>query len=222
VSGEKRCKTRILLADSHYIVRQGIRHILEAEPDFEVIGEANDGQGAVRLSQELKPDIIILEARIGKLDSVEATKRAKGQHPDITVLILTSQEDEEYIAALIAADATGCLPKSTDGDELVQAIRSVRAGDFVLEPMLAQRLFKRIAYLPVMVNSVEHLTRRELDVLKLTTKGMSNQSTASYLGISERTVRQHLMNVFSKMGVTSRTEAATKALKEGWVDLDRD
>lgn len=220
MSGEEGRKTRILLADGHYIVRQGIRRIFEAEPDLEVVGEADNGQEAVRLAGELKPDVIVMEARLGKLDSVEATKRVKAQHPDATVLILTTHEDEEYIAALVAVGATGCLLKSADGDELVQAIRSMRAGGFILEPMLAQRLFKRTARLPVPVNSVEHLTHRELEVLKLTAKGMTNQATASYLGIGERTVRQHLMNIFGKMGVTSRMEAVSKALREGWIDLD--
>ena len=220
MSGEEGRKTRILLADGHYIVRQGIRRIFEAEPDLEVVGEADNGQEAVRLVGELKPDVIVMEARLGKLDSVEATKRVKAQHPDATVLILTAHEDEEYIAALVAVGATGCLLKSADGDELVQAIRSMRAGGFILEPMLAQRLFKRTARLPVPVNSVEHLTHRELEVLKLTAKGMTNQDTASYLSIGERTVRQHLMNIFGKMGVTSRMEAVSKALREGWIDLD--
>ena len=222
MSGEERRKTRILLADGHYIVRQGIRRIFEAEPDLEVVGEADNGQEAVRLAGELKPDIIVMEAHLGKLDSVEATKRVKAQHPDATVLTLTAHEDEEYIAALVAAGATGCLLKSADGDELVQAIRSVRAGGFILEPMLAQRLFKRTARLTVPVNSVEHLTRRELEVLKLTAKGMTNQDTASYLSIGERTVRQHLMNIFGKMRVTSRMEAVSKALREGWIALDTD
>ena len=139
MSGEEGRKTRILLADGHYIVRQGIRRIFEAEPDLEVVGEADNGQEAVRLAGELKPDVIVMEARLGKLDSVEATKRVKAQHPDATVLILTAHEDEEYIAALVAVGATGCLLKSADGDELVQAIRSMRAGGFILKLAFSPR-----------------------------------------------------------------------------------
>jgi DNA-binding NarL/FixJ family response regulator len=220
VSGEQKRKTRILLADGHYIVRQGVRRIFEAEPDFEVIGEADNGEQAVRLAGHLKPDVIVMEARLSKLDSVEVTRRVKAQHPDAAVLVLTAHEDEEYIAALVAAGALGCLLKSADGDELVQAVRSVRAGGFILEPMLAQRLFKRTARLTVPVNSAEYLTRREMEVLRLTAQGLTNQSIASSLGIGERTVRQHLMNTYGKMGVTSRMEAVSKALKEGWIALD--
>lgn len=198
----ERDRIRILLADGHHLVRQGIRQLLEREGDFAVVGEADNGLEAVRLARELKPDILIMEARMPRLDSVEITKRVKADHPEGTVLILTASEEEEYIVGLVAAGASGYLLKSAYGDELVQAIRSVRAGDFVCEPALAQRLFKRTARLPITVNSAEHLTRRELDVLKLAAKGLSNQNIADQLGIGSRTVRQHLMNIFGKMGVS--------------------
>ncbi len=211
---------RILLADGHHIVRQGVRRILEAEPDLEVVGEADDGQDAVKLARELGPDVIVMEARISKLDSVEITRRVRAEHPDGRVLILAACEEDEYIIGLIAAGASGYLPKSASGEDLVQAIRSVRAGGFFCDPALAQRLFKRTARLPVAVNCAEHLTRRELDVLKLTARGLSNQKIAAQLGIGDRTVKQHLMNIYGKMGVNSRMEAVSKALREGWIDLD--
>jgi DNA-binding NarL/FixJ family response regulator len=220
VSGETKGKTRILLADGHHLVRQGIRRILESEADFEVVGEADNGQDAVRLAREVKPDIIVMEAHISKLDSVEITRRVKAEQPGARVLILTASEDEEYIAALVAAGASGYLLKCADGEELVQGIRSVRAGGFVFEPALAHRLFKRTARLPIAVNSAEHLTPRELDVLKLAARGLSNQKIAAQLGIGDRTVKQHLMNVYGKMGVSSRMETVSKALREGWIALD--
>jgi len=220
VSGEERRKTRIFLADGHYIVRQGIRRIFEAEPDMEVVGEADDGKQAVRLARELRPDLVLMEAHISKQDSVETTKQIKAEHPEGRVLILTSSEEEEYIIGLIAAGASGYLLKSASGEELVQAIRSVRAGDFVCGEGLAQKLFKRASRLPIAVNSAEHLTARELEVLKLTADGMTNQAIASHLGIGERTVRQHLMNTYGKMGVASRMEAVSKALREGWIALE--
>ncbi len=220
MSGEERRKTRIFLADGHYIVRQGIRRIFEAEPDLEVVGEANDGKQAVSLAHQLKPDIVLMEAQISKLDSVETTKQIKAEHPDIKVLIMTAFEENEHIIGLISAGASGYLSKSASGEELVQGIRSVRAGDFVCGEALAQRIFKRTAHLPVAVSSAEHLTSRELDVLKLTSRGLSNEKIADHLGIGSRTVRQHLMNTYSKMGVSSRMEAVSKALRERWIDLD--
>ena len=216
----ERDRIKILLADGHHLVRQGIRQILEQEVDFEVIAEADNGLEAVRLAHELKPDIVIMEARMPKLDSVEITKRIKAEHPEGSVLILTASEEEEYVIGLVAAGASGYLLKSAYGDELVQAIRSVRAGGFVCEPALARRLAKRTARLPIVVNSAEHLTHRELDVLKLAAKGLSNQRIADQLGIGSRTVRQHLMNIYGKMGVGSRTEAVSKALRQHWLELD--
>ncbi|MFQ5997584.1 MAG: response regulator [Dehalococcoidales bacterium] len=217
---ETRAKTRILLADGHHMVRQGIRRLLEGEADFEVVGEADNGLEAVRLTREVKPDVIVMEARISKLDSVEIIRRVKAEHPHAAFLILTASEEEEYVVALVAAGAGGYLLKSAYGDELIQAIRSVRAGDFVCEPALAQKVFKRAAHLPVAVNSAEHLTRRELEVLKLASRGLGNQDIAAQLGIGVRTVRHHLASVFSKMGASSRTDAVLKALKHGWLSLE--
>ena len=222
MSGETRRKTRILLADGHHLVRQGIRRLLQEEADFEVVGEADNGLEAVRLMREVKPDVIVMEACISKLDSVEITKRIKAEHPEAAVLILTASEEEEYIVGLVAAGAAGYLLKSAYGEELVQAIRSVRAGDFVCELAVAQRVFKRGGHLPVAVNSAEHLTRRELEALKLAARGMSNRDIAAHLGVGERTVKGHLMSVFDKLGVGSRTEAVLEALKRGWVSVERD
>jgi len=220
VSAEERRKTKILLADGHHIVRQGVRRIFEGEPDLEVVGEADNGQEAVKLAQQLRPDVIIMEARMTKVDGLEVTRRIKAELPEAVILILTTCNDEEYIVGLLAAGATAYLLKSAQGEELVQAIRSVRAGDFVLAPALAQRLFKRTARLPVAVNSAEHLTRRELDVLKLAATGLGNRDIAARLGLAERTVKGHLMNIFDKMSVSSRTEAVREALRRGWIGID--
>ena len=220
MSAEERRKTKILLADGHHIVRQGVRRIFEGEPDLEVVGEADNGQEAVKLAQQLRPDVIIMEARMTKVDGLEVTRRIKAELPEAVILILTTCNDEEYIVGLLAAGATAYLLKSAQGEELVQAIRSVRAGDFVLAPALAQRLFKRTARLPVAVNSAEHLTRRELDVLKLAATGLGNRDIAARLGLAERTVKGHLMNIFDKMSVSSRTEAVREALRRGWIGID--
>lgn len=216
--GDERQRTKILLADDQHVVRQGIRQLLEQEADFEVVGDTGNGLEVVKLSHELKPDLILMEARISKQDGVEIISRVKAEHPKIAVLILTSTEEEDYIVGLVAAGANGCLFKNTCREELIQAIRSIRAGGFVCDPALAHRLSKRTAAQPVMVNSAEHLTHRELDVLKLTGKGMSNKDIAIQLGIGSRTVKHHLMNIFDKMNVRSRTEAVAKALRHGWLE----
>lgn len=220
MSGEEGQKTRILLADGHHLVRQGIRRLLEQEADFEVVGEADNGLEAVRLTREVKPDVIVMEARISKLDSVEITRRIKAEHPEGKVLILTASEEEEYVVALVAAGAGGYLLKSAHSEELAQAIRFVRAGQFVAHPVVAQKLYRRATRRPPAVNSVEHLTRRELEVLKLAARGMSNRDIADALGVGLRTVKSHLESIFSKMSVSSRTEAVLEALKRGWVSVE--
>ena len=221
VSGETRQKTRILLADGHHMVRQGIRQLLEREPDFEVVGEADNGVEAVRLAHELKPDMIIMEARMPKLDSVEVIKRLKtGEQPE-AVLILTTYEDEDQTVELLKAGANGCIFKTASSDELAQAIRMVRAGQFVCDPLVERKLLRHaIRSSPVALDFGEHLTRREAEVLKLVAKGLSNHDIAARLGLAERTVKGHLMNIFDKLGVGSRTEAVREALKRGWVSLE--
>jgi len=219
VLGNERLKIRILLADDHHVVRQGIRRIFDGEPDLEVVGEADNGEQAVRLARELRPDVIVMEARMSKLDGVEVARRIKAEYPEAAVIIFTTCDEEEYVVGLVGAGAAGYLLKSTKGEELAQAIRCVRAGEFVSDLGVAQKLYKRATRRLVAVNNVEHLTRRELEVLKLATKGMSNRDIAGELGVGLRTVKGHFETIFTKMGVSSRTEAVLEALKRGWVSL---
>jgi len=221
VSGETKPKTRILLADGHYIVRQGIRRIFEAEPDFDVVGETDDGQQTVNLARSLRPDIIVMEARIGKLDSVEVTRRVKAEQPDTSILVLTSLDEAECFVGLLRAGVDGYLLKSAKGEQLVQTIRTVRAGQFVSDPQVERKILKHAGRAhPVALDCGEHLTRRESQVLKLAAKRMSNRDIAHCLGLAEGTVKGYFVNVFGKMGVGSRTEAVLEALKRGWVSLE--
>jgi DNA-binding NarL/FixJ family response regulator len=221
VSGETRQKTRILLADGHHMVRQGIRQLLEREPDFEVVGEADNGMEAVRLAHEFKPDMIIMEARMPRLDAVEVIKRLKtGEQPE-AVLILTTYEDEDQTVELLKAGANGCIFKTAPSNELAQAIRMVRAGQFVCDPLVEKKLLKHaVRSSPVALDFGEHLTRREAEVLKLAAKGLSNRDIATYLALTEGTVKGYFVRIFSKMSVSSRTEAVTEAVKRGWVSLE--
>ena len=213
-------RTTILLADDQQMVRQGIRNLLEREAGFEVVGEADNTLAAVRLAHELKPDIIIMQARRNTLGGVEAIRRCKAEHPQTAVIILTMYQEEGYVADLLGAGAAGYLLKTARIEELVETIRSVRVGEFVCDPALLQRILKRTARpQPVALDCGEHLTRREAEVLKLATK-MNNRNIADRLGIAERTVKGHLTSIFSKMNVGSRTEAVLEAVKRGLISLE--
>jgi DNA-binding NarL/FixJ family response regulator len=216
-------KIRILLADDHTVMRQGVRMLLEREPDFEVVAEAGDGEEAVRLTGEYLPDVVLMDVGMPKLSGLEATRQIKANHPATSVLVLTIHDDEEYIIRFLEAGAAGYLMKSAYGEELLQAIRSLRAGDLVLHPIVGQKLLKRASsrqLKPIKLVDVEQLTPRELEVLKLVARGISNQRIAIELGIGVRTVKGHLVNIFAKMEVTTRTEAIINALKRGWIVLE--
>ncbi len=220
MSGEERQKTRILLADDHHVVRQGIRRVLQEETDFEVVGEADNGQQAVKLAHELRPDVIIMEAQMPKLDSVNVIKRVKAEHPEVAIIMLTWRDEGECLE-LLRAGVGGYLLKSTNGENLAQTIRMVRAGQFVCDPLVESRLLKdggrphRMA-----VDFGEHLTRREFQVLTLAAKHVSNRDIAGHLGLAEGTVKGYFVTIFGKLGVRSRTEAVLQALKRGWVSLE--
>ncbi|MFC1909675.1 response regulator [Chloroflexota bacterium] len=218
VSGEQRNQIRILLADGHKMVRQGIRRIFEAEKDMEVVGEADDAEQTIKLDRELNPDIIVMEARMSKLDGVETVKRVKVQHPEVAILVLTAHEHEEYIGDMIRAGAGGCLLKSSDANRLIKSMMFLREGVFVCDSGVEQKILEQAARpRPLSVDYGQHLTPRETEILKLVGEGFSNRSVGDYLGISERTVKGHFGNIMGKLGVRSRTEAVLEAIKRGLV-----
>lgn len=197
--------------------------LLEREPDFEVIAEAGDGEEAVNLSSKYKPDVVLMDVGMPKMSGLEATKLIKAELPTTAILVLTIHDDEEYIIGFLEAGAAGYLMKSAYGEELLQAIRSLKAGDLVLHTVVGQKLLNRAAgrqFKPVDIDGMEILTPREIEVLKLAAKGLSNQNIATELGIGVRTVKGHLVNIFDKMEVGSRTEAVLNALKRGWIILE--
>ena len=216
-------KIKILLAEDHVVVRQGTRQLLEREQDLEVMGEAGDGEEAVRLASQLKPDVVIMDVAMPKLNGIEATKQIKALLPSAAVLILSGYDYDEYIFGLLEAGAAGYLLKDVSGDELIGAIRAVYAGEPVLHPVVARKLMNRVKSQVSITAEAGHqelLTQRELEVLKLAAKGMSNKDIAEALNISVRTVQAHLRDIFNRLGVGSRSEAIVYGLKRGWFSLE--
>jgi NarL family two-component system response regulator LiaR len=216
-------KIRILIADDHAVVREGTRQILEQEPDLEVVGEAGDGEEAVRLATDLEPDVAIVDIAMPNLDGIEATRQIKALRPATSILILTAYDDEQFIFSLLEAGAAGYLLKSVRGRELVDAVRAVNGGESVLHPLIARKVLNRFvpaAGKPAQEEQAEELSSREMEVLTLAAKGFSNQDIATELCLSIRTVQGHLGHIFNKLQVGSRTEAVVHALKKGWVNLE--
>ena len=216
-------KIKILIADDHAVVREGTRQILEQESDLDVVAEAGDGEEAVRLAGSSRPDVAIIDIAMPKVDGIGATKQIKVLYPNIAVLILTAYDDDQFVFGLLEAGAAGYLLKSVRGHELVDAVRQVYAGESVLHPAIARKVLNRFVPAtgkPAGQKSSEVLSERETEVLRLATRGLSNQEIANELCLSLRTVQAHLGHIFNKLQVSSRTEAVVRALKEGWVTLD--
>jgi DNA-binding NarL/FixJ family response regulator len=216
-------RIKILIADDHALVREGTRRILEQEEDLQVVAEASNGEEAVRQALTIEPDVAIIDVAMPKLDGIEATKQIKASCPTITVLILSAYDDDQFIFSLLEAGAAGYLLKTVPGRELVDAVRAVYAGESVLHPLVARKVLNRFARIPdraLKREPFEVLSEREMEVLRLVTRGLSNKDIAEELYLSIRTVQGHLGNIFNKLQVGSRTEAVVRALKEGWVSLD--
>ena len=214
---------RILLADDHALVRQGTRELLEQQEDLEVVAEASDGKEAVQLTLRERPDVVIIDFAMPELNGIEATRQIKAVAPNIAVLVLTAYDSEQYVFAFLEAGAAGYLLKDVSVDELIKAVRAVYAGESVLHPAITRKVISRFARPGERqgpANGLDQITDRELEVLRLAAKGMSNRDIARELDISMRTVQTHLSNVFSKMGVGSRTEAVMLGLRKGLITLE--
>lgn len=217
-------RIKVLIADDHALLRESMRNLIDCQDDMEVVGEACDGEEAVRISSDLKPDIAVMDIVMPKLTGIEASKKIKKVSPSTAILILTAYDDIQYVLGLLEAGAAGYLLKSARGHDVVAAIRAVRAGESVLHPSIIIKLLKRESGLPIASESSklkENLSERELEVLRLAATSMSNKEIARTLSVTVRTVKAHLSNIFAKMNVASRTEAILSGVREGWLDLDQ-
>src|SRR3990170_563646 len=218
-------KIRLLLAEDHVVVREGTRALLQREQDMEVIGEAGDGKEAVELANKLRPDVVVMDIAMPGINGIEATKQIKTCCPRTAVLILTAYDNEQYIFALLEAGAAGYLLKNVRSSELVAAVRSVYGGESVLHPAVTRKVIERLGLSSARAAAERAsgpLSDRELEILRLAAKGLSNKQIASRLCLSARTVQAHLGNIFNKLGVGSRTEAVLYALKRGWIAPEDD
>jgi NarL family two-component system response regulator LiaR len=216
-------KINVLIADDHAVVRDGTRQILEQEEDIKVVAEAADGAEAVKLAGSARPDVAIIDINMPGVDGIEATRQIKSLYPNITVLILSAYDDDQFVFSLLEAGAAGYLLKSVRGRELIEAVRQVHAGESVLHPAIARKVLNRFVPAPGKASGEkpgEVLSDREIEVMRLATRGLSNQQIANELFLSLRTVQAHLGHIFNKLQVSSRTEAVVRALKEGWVTLE--
>ncbi len=215
-------KIKVIIADDHKVVREGTRELLQKEADLEVIGEAGNGEDAVKLARELKPDVAIVDIAMPKLNGIEATKQIKAISPSTAVLILTAYEYDQYVFALLEAGAAGYLLKDIRGQELIEAVRAVRAGESVLHPVVARKALDHFVRAEDKDKAprLQVLTDRETEVLRLAARGRGNKEIARDLGLSVRTVQAHLGNIFNKLKVGSRTEAVISGLKNGLLTLE--
>ena len=215
-------KIRVLLADDHVLVRQGVRRILESSEDIAVVAETDNGAEAISMTNELNPDVAILDIRMPVVTGVEAARNIKLQNPGVRVLMLTAFDDDPYVFALLQAGADGYVLKTSSAEDLVKAVRLVAAGKSVLSPEITAKLLQSVTQRSAghASEGVNMLSPRELEVMRLTARGMTNREIGHELGISHRTVQGHLASVYGKLNVKGRTEAVTEALKRGWITID--
>jgi NarL family two-component system response regulator LiaR len=215
-------QTRVLIVDDHAIVRKGIWMFLSTEPSIQMVGEAVDGQDAIGKAKSLRPDVILMDLVMPNGDGIEAIAKIKRCTPNVKIVVLTTFGDEARVNAAIEAGADGYLLKDADGEVLLQAIHAVQEEDMPLHPRVARHLVKGDVARHRNTNRAGHLTDREKDVLRLMVKGLSNKGIAQDLNLSEGTVKVHVSNILSKLNVSSRTEAAVRAIQMGLISSDEE
>ncbi len=211
-------KVRVIIADDHVLVREGLRKILELDGSIEVVTEVGDGQGAINMARKLKPDVVLMDINMPGTDGLKATQVIKKESSNIRVIALTIYEDDQVVE-MVKAGVSAYVLKDVAGAELIDTIHKVMAGEIVIHPRVANRLVKEL-HRQDKKNEAVKLTRRERDILDLLAKGYSNKDMAEAMFISEKTVKNHLTSIFKKLGVKDRTKAALYAIKNGLVSDD--
>ncbi len=215
---------RLLLADDHTLVRQGIRRILEMETDLHVVGEASNGEETIKMARDLRPDVILMDVNMPVMNGVVATRLIRQELPEIAVIALTIHEDEEYLFELVKVGAAGYLLKDVEPASLVEAIHRVAEGQSYLHPAVAAKLMggynRLLQQKETAATTARLLSEREIEVLVYIAKGLHNDAIAEKLFISEKTVKNHITNILRKLDVEDRTQAVIKAVKLGLVSLE--
>ncbi len=214
---------RLLLADDHAVVRSGLRLLLEAQPDLVIVGEAENGEEAIRRTAELQPDVVLMDIEMPGMNGIEAARRIKVQSPGTSVLALTMYEDDQYFFEMLRAGASGYVPKRAAPDELASAIRAVSRGEVFIHPSLAGRLVQDYLQrrdVEVQEQAAGDLTPREQEVLTLIAQGLSNNEIADQLVISAKTVDRHRENIMRKLNLHNRVDLVKYALRKGLIDLE--
>lgn len=207
---------RVVLADDHAVVRFGIRQFLELASGITVVAEASDGDAALHLVRQHRPDVLVLDIQMPGKSGIDVARSLRAERLPIGILVLTAFDDEPYVRAVLQAGANGYVLKTADADDIVRAVHAVHEGKSVLDPAIARRMMQQLARdsapLPV-----ESLSERELDVLRLAARGYTNKAIGAQLSISDRTVQGHLANIYDKLHAASRTEAVMRAVSHGWI-----
>ena len=211
---------RVLIVDDHTIVRKGIRALLTEIAGIEVVGEAADGQAAVAQANSLRPDVILMDLAMPKMDGIEATRQITTSQPESRILVMTSFATDDKVLPAIKAGALGYLLKESAPEDLVQAIQQIHRGESSLHPTIARKVLQEIAHPSDRPPTPDPLTKREAEVLLLVAEGLSNRDISKKLNISDATVRSHVSNIMSKLHLATRIQAALYALREGLVSLD--
>ena len=206
---------KLLIADDHLIIRQGLRLIIETEDDFDLVGEASDGNEALSLCKKLNPDVVLMDLRMPNMDGLTAIEKLRVEQPKIAVVILTTFNEDELMFRGLQAGARGYLLKDTDRTSLFDTIRAAARGETLLKPEIMARVLSQANTPKTISNETINLTERELEVLEAVARGERSKEVASHLGISERTVKAHLASIYSKLGVDSRAAAIAVAAQKG-------